>query len=245
MSSSESHSCRHQFTNVKLVHRGNSIAQPDVFVAETNGERLLVKDYTPRPLLIRVFLGRRVLRHEHKILTELDGVEGIPRPRGMPDADTLLMEFIDGEDLHDSAEHAAGARFSLEFLHQLKSIIDDMHARGVSHGDIRRRNILRSRDGAPYLIDFATAVSTAGSRRMLRRMLFRACRQADLSAVLRLQRRHFPDSLTEAEARLLEQAPWYLRLGRFLRKRVYRPLIKQRTWKRRFRRLFGASGDSH
>ncbi len=40
--------------------------------------------------------------------------------------------------------------------------------------------------------------------------------------------------LTEEERRRLEDLPWHLRLGRFLRRHVYKPLIKQKTWRQRW-----------
>lgn len=232
-----------EYSDTVLIHPGNSVVQPDVFVAQGAGERVLVKDYTPRPLLVRLLFGRKVLRHEHKMLVKLDGTQGIPRAFGMPEPDVLLMEFIEGHDLRDGAETEDRSPLSLQFFGRLQTAVTQMHARGVSHGDIRRQNILRGTDGAAYLIDFATAVSTTGRCGWLRRWLFRACRKSDIYAVLKLKRRYFPDSLSEEETRLLERAPWYLKLGRFMRKRVYRSLIKQRTWKRRLRRLKNAVND--
>ncbi len=224
-----------RFPNADLLQRGNSIAQPDVFRAAVDGRKMLVKDFSLRPLVVRVLFARRVLRHERDVLQALTDVPGIPQSCELCGRDMLIMEYTEGPgDLRDRPERGQAAdSIPLDFFADLKALVRAMHERGVSHGDLRRGNILRDTAGRPVLVDFATGVMTTGAFAPIRRLLYRIGRKADIHSVLRLQRHHYPDSLTAEETRLLNDAPWYLRLGRFLRKRVYRRFIKQRTWRRR------------
>jgi hypothetical protein len=53
---------------------------------------------------------------------------------------------------------------------------------------------------------------------------------------LRLKAAYHPDSLSEAEQAELAQSPLPIRVGRFLRKRVYRRVFKKKRWLERLER---------
>ena len=218
----------------KLIHPGNSIAQPDVSVVCREGKKCLLKDYSPRPLFVRLLLGRPLLRHEYNILRSLEDVEGVPDAVEMESPDKMVMEYIDGPGpLGDASETPPEMCPSVDFFDELKSVVEQMHSRCISHMDIRRRNVLRRADGRPYLVDFATAFNWGKVPRVFGDRLLRAIGRCDTIAVLKMQRSFHPGSLTPAETGLLDHPPWYLSTGRFLRKRVYRRFVKQRTWRRR------------
>jgi len=214
------------------------LAQPDVLLVDRDGVRCTAKDFSKRSLLVRLAFGRRVLRHEFDMLRELEDVDGAPRALCLASKDVLLMEHVEGPGpLPDNRETPADEFPALEFFTEFKSVLTAMHCRGIAHGDVRRRNVLRTTDGRPCLVDFATAVLWRGGGNPLRRALFTMFRTADDAAVLKLQRSYYPDSLSAEELRRLDRPPWYLAAGRFLRKRVYRSVIKQRTWQRRLAAL--------
>jgi hypothetical protein len=148
------------------------------------------------------------------------------------------MEYIDGYGpLVDHRELDVADYPPPAFFTQLKALVQRMHNCGIAHGDLRRKNVLRTKDNEPYLVDFATAICCRGPFRALLKPLFRMLCRADRFAVLKLQRSYHPSSLGDDEIRLLSHVPWYLAAGRFLRKRLYRRLIKQRTWQQRFEAL--------
>jgi len=50
------------------------------------------------------------------------------------------------------------------FYARLRQVISDIHAAGVAHGDLKRKeNILVTRNNEPVVIDFGTAVTRHGS----------------------------------------------------------------------------------
>jgi len=224
----------------KWTHRGRRFTQADVAGYEIEGRRLVVKDFRPRPCLVRRWWGRWILRREWERLERLQGLAGIPRLLGWVDEDAFAMEWIEADRLPLRKDG------SLEpaYFDRLAALVEAMHARGVSHGDLRRKNVLVDAGQRPYLIDFATA-ALAGSGRHKGRLFERLC-EVDRLTVLKLRVYYCPGSLTEVQQRQLAEQPVALRVGRFLRKKVYRPL-KPRQLRRRWARwracLFGAGDE--
>jgi len=226
------------FQNIALIHAGNSPAQPDVYRATCEGRDVLVKTYRTKPLFVRLLFGRRNLRHENDVLSLLQDLPHVPRLYDMPDRDTLLMEFVAGHGyVPDGRDSDVTALPPVAFFEELKGLLQTIHQRGISHGDMRRRNVLWADDGRPVLIDFGLSLSCNGRLSFLRRAVFKLCRRADLFAVVKMQESCCPGSLTAEEERLLTEIPWHLRVGRFLKQRIYRRFLKQRVWRRRLERL--------
>jgi len=213
------------------------VAQPDLYLVNRVGEELVLKDYSRRPLLVRWLCGRPVLRREVRALVRLQGLAGVPAFRGEVGKDAFLIGYVRGKGhLGDRPEYRAAGPPSLAFFTALKALIAAVHARGLAHGDIRRWNVLRGPDDSPYLIDYASAVCCHGRCGWLRRSVYRMVARSDCVTALKLQQSCLPGSLTAEEAETLAHPPWYLSVGRFLRKRLYRGMIKQRTWQRRWQR---------
>jgi signal transduction histidine kinase len=107
-------------------------------------------------------LGR--LRHELAILERLRGVEGVvqlldgPRYSG-----SIVMEDVGGTSLAELAKPLAVDAL-VRLAVELARAVGGMHRRGVIHRDIAPANIVISRAGAPYLVDFALATSFAEIR---------------------------------------------------------------------------------
>lgn len=226
------------FQNITLIHAGNSVAQPDVYRASVDGRDVLVKTFRTKLLLLRLLFGRKTLRHEYDVLSRLQDLPNVPRVYEMPDRDTLLMEYITGHGcVPDGRDSEVGELPPVRFFEQLKELLRAVHEHDISHGDVRRRNVLWAEDHRPVLIDFGASISCHGRLGFLRQTAFGLCRHADLFAAVKMQQSCCPGSLTEEEERLLTELPWQLRLGRFLRQKVYRRFIKQRVWSQRIKRL--------
>ena len=216
-----------------LLHKRNSVAKADVYLIEVDGRTLLAKTYAGNPRWARCLFGYWGLARECRAMASLAGLPGVPRVYGIAHGDTLLTDYVaDGTALVARRELTEDEFPPLVFFQRLRALVSAMHRCGVAHGDMRRSNILRTRAEQPFLIDFTTAVRW---RRLnpFSRMLFHAMRRADDFAVAKLQASFYPDSLSDEERQRILDKPWYLALGRFLRKRVYRKWIKQRRWRER------------
>ena len=221
----------------RLLHAAASVANADIYLLEEAGTLAVLKTFRRRPWLVRVCFSRWTLVHEYGILRGLAGLPGIPAVWGRVGRDSFLMDYIQGAGpLRNRREVAASDAPDASFLAHLRSLVAAMHARGVSHGDLRRLNVMQGPDNQPYLIDFATALSAHGPLAPLRRLIVGAVAKSDLFALAKLVASYHPDLLTEAERHRLEYIPWHLRLGRFYRKRIYGPFIKQKHWRERWAR---------
>jgi signal transduction histidine kinase len=104
------------------------------------------------------------LRHEVALLERLRGVAGVvqlvetPRHQGS----------IQLADVGDTNLTAVAKPLPVDDLIglgcELARVVAEMHRRGVLHRDITPANIVLSRDGAPWLVDFALATPSAEIR---------------------------------------------------------------------------------
>jgi len=218
-----------------ILHAAGSVANADTYLVDWEGGTAVLKTFRRRPWLMRVLFTRWTLAHEVAVMQALDDVPGVPRILGRLGKDSFVMEYVRGAGPLQSHRQVPPERYPpREFFIRLREMVLDMHRRGVSHGDMRRRNIMQGDDGRPYLIDFATAVIANGPVRPLRRRLMTWFAQADRFALAKLIDSYYPDLVSADERRRLTELPWYLRAGRFFRQRVYRPFIKQKRWRERW-----------
>jgi hypothetical protein len=137
-------------------------ANPDVFALEHAGARLVVKDFAPRAAWVRATLARWIVRREQRAWRALAGHPAVPRWIGAIDALAFAVEHRAGRPLSRSVARETPPAF----FERLAAAIDEMHARGVVHLDLRHQgNVLVGEDGAPVLVDFGSALVLApGSR---------------------------------------------------------------------------------
>lgn len=201
------------------LHPARSMGQADLYTLDWQGRPALLKDFTARPLPIRFFLSRFVLTRELRALQTLAGLPGIPQLYGRAGKHAFLMERLDAKRLPRNRETPPPP----DFFDRARALLDSIHARGVGHGDLRRKNILIDSENRPYLIDFATAVvARPDASGAFSQWLYRRVTDVDLFTLARIKSEFYPDRLTDEERQRLASAPWYLRLGRFLKKNVYR-----------------------
>jgi hypothetical protein len=204
---------------------------PDVILLTgPAGEAYVLKDFARRPAIARKLWCRWSVARETGAYRRIDGLAGIPRLIVELGPDSFVIEHLAGQPI---PRRKSKGIVTLEFFAKLEKLIEEMHSRGVAHADLRRRNILITPGGEPCLIDFET--SLLSGRGLVRERLFRAASQIDRLTFLKLKGRYFHKDLSDEEQRELAAAPWHLRIGRFLRKRIYGPISPKRL-KKRFRR---------
>jgi RIO-like serine/threonine protein kinase len=122
---------------VRFLHSGRGY-QSSVRLVERDGQYAAVKDYARAPKQFRRFVAPFLLNREERALRHLEGTAGVPRVLARVDRLALAMEYIEGTPLD---------RFSLgelapEVFPRVQEVIDRVHARGVSHCDLKRRGNL-------------------------------------------------------------------------------------------------------
>lgn len=202
--------------------------QAKVYLIRINDRTAVVKDYNDHFLLFRLLISRQLLQRELKAYRRLDGCWGTPRLLAQLDGYGLILEYIPGNLLSKIDPQ----QLSPEIFDRLMDLLQEMHRRGVVHCDIRRKNILITAAGQPFLIDFNTSLAKGPWYRLINNWFFRMFREIDHQTLLKIKDSFYPGLLTLEERACLNRRLPLLRLGRFLRRRVFRRLKRKLRGKR-------------
>jgi predicted Ser/Thr protein kinase len=188
---------------------------------------------------------RRLLRREHAVYERLGGLAGIPRSFGLIGGEYLALEFIAGPSLR---KHEPQLTDREAFFARLKHTVEAMHAAGVAHGDLKRKdNIIVASGERPYLIDFGIAVRRSARSAVFNRLVFDRFRQMDLNAWVKLKYGRRVDPEMEPGVLSAEDAAVYrpLPIERFARavRVVWQKLSLRRPRQRWRARRSGARED--
>lgn len=196
-------------------------ANADLRLLEHDDDQWIVKDFRPRSFLVRNTIGRVLAAREIKGLKRLAGVRGVPAHAFRVDAHAIAYRFVPGTPLGLVSE----SRKDAAFFRALEVLLDEVHARGVVHLDIRNaNNILMTAEGTPALIDLQSHLGTARLPGAVRRWMERF----DMAGVYKHWARHHPqsldaDRLAELVAMNRWRRLWFLRGYFGARKRCSRP----------------------
>ncbi len=213
----------------QLIQQARSMGDADVFRLTLDDCCYLIKTYISRPRLIRWLLGRQCLRNEFNKLQLLQSLETVraPKPYALLDQDTLAVEFLRDTKPLNTPETMPADRFpTRDFFHELAAMLKTMHDAGISHGDLRRANILIDGTGRPYLIDFATTVQCSEKSPPWCRAASRLFINSDNFSFAKITESFYPGLLGEHVLQCYYNPPWYIRLGRFLRRNIYRRYLR-------------------
>lgn len=171
--------------------------QASVHLYSAGGRNVVVKK--PHESRLLGWLWRRLLRREQRVYERLGGIPGVPRSYGLVGDSCLVLEYVAGPSLRASASALVDRE---AFFARLLATLEAMHAAGVAHGDLKRKDNIIVADGEmPYVIDFGIAV-LRGRSRPANRLVFETIRQIDCNAWVKLKYRGRPDEVSAADARL-------------------------------------------
>jgi len=126
--------------------------QGQTLLYRDNGRRLVIK--TPAGRGIRKWISTLMLRHEARVYALLTGFPAAPRCYGLLRDRYLVLEYIEG-----APARYAGIADREAFFAELLEHIKTLHARGVAHSDLQKKDNLLLVDGQhPCLLDFGAAV---------------------------------------------------------------------------------------
>jgi predicted Ser/Thr protein kinase len=191
--------------------------QASVHVYATTAGDVVVK--TPHRGGPLARLWRSLLEREHAVYQRLGGIGGIPRSFGLVGGG-LALEYVAGPSLR---EHEALIRDREELFAKLLATLRAMHAAGVAHGDLKRKdNIIVGPGERPYLVDFGIAVRRSATSFLWNRCVFEPLVQMDYNAWVKLKYGRRVDPAAEpgvltAEDEATYRPLWIERLARALR----------------------------
>lgn len=194
--------------------------QGNIHAARIGDTKILIKSAAGKGLA--AWFNRRMLRREYGIYRHLDGVAGVPHCFGFFLDRYLVLERVDADTLRN-----ASVADRETFLREMLSIIRAVHARGVAHGDLKRKdNVLVTRDSRPYLIDFGVSAVRKRGFHPLNHFWHGFCHQHDFNAWLKHKYGRGLANMAPDDARLYRPL-WSERLTRAL-KGSWRKLTRRR-----------------
>ncbi len=177
--------------------RAPSSTRPALWVLPRGGQAFVVKDYRSNGFLFRNIVGRLLVWREAKVLRRLAGLEGVPAFYGEVDGLALILEALPGRSVEGLENEQPLPRV---FFHRLRALVDAFQTRGVAHCDLKRApNILVGKEGEPYVVDWSAAVTASELRPFPLSLLYRCFLEDDRNAVVKLQLKHRPESLSPEE----------------------------------------------
>jgi len=195
----------------------NSLATPENVLAtsnqgilllyQKNGSALVIKSAMGPPLVHRVRLA--TLRREYAAYQRLAGLAGIPRCHGMVDGLYLVIDYVEGTSYRQTEWTDREGWFA-----ELLQLIKQIHARGVSHGDLKSKsNIIITAGQHTCIIDFGTAFIRKDGFHPLNNRFFEYGRQLDLNAWVKHKYHGRYQDVAQQDQKYLN----YSRLEKFLR----------------------------
>jgi len=204
-------------------HALGSGYQASIYLYKGPGGKFIIKKAFGS--MIRKKLSETSIRHEEQVYRKLSGIPGIPKCFGLLDKKYLILEYIPG-DSYRMLEHELNdrSRFFSNFL----SILNDMHAAGVAHGDLKRKdNILVGPNQEPFIIDFGVSVLAEGRGGFI----FDAIRQADRNAWIKHKYQGYTSRLSTKDLEIFK--PMFLEKVAKIIRIVWQTLTLRRWRKHR------------
>ncbi len=168
-----------QWIQRSLLHQENILAvsnQGTLLHYQYDGLDLIVKTAMGKGLVLKT--RQKTLLREFGAYKRMEGLRGVPECYGLLDGRYLVIEFIRGTP-YRQAEWSDRERWFADFLEILQSI----HDRGVSHGDLKSKsNIFVTEDEKPCIIDFGTTFLHKPGFRPLNNWLFKYGKRLDINA---------------------------------------------------------------
>ena len=124
------------------------------------------------------YLHRHMLRHEYEAYLHLGDFAGAPACYGLIDGQYLVLEYVAGRTIRKKRPLDED-----EFHEHLFEYIKSMHAKGVAHMDLKRKdNLLVKADESPCILDFGAAVIKKQGFHLLNQYRYQIAKQFDYNA---------------------------------------------------------------
>jgi serine/threonine protein kinase len=163
------------------------------------GTDLAVKIPTGRGLTRRLLTT--ALRREYRAYQRVAGMDGFARCYGLFRDSYLALEYLQAKPLKQVAPHVPG-----HFYQRLLDLIENMHARGVAHGDLKsRQNVMVDATGEPIIVDLGTSVVKRQGWHPINQRLFSYMCRIDRNSWIKLKYGGY-DNVDEADRHLLDRS---------------------------------------
>lgn len=168
-----------------------------------------------RKFILLAVINTYLIKREYKALKSLRGINNIPNVYGYDKG--IFMDHYNAKNLREV--NANNEDLSLAFYDSLLETIHEIHARGIVHCDLKRKeNILKDNTGKCLIVDFGICIYKSN---LFFKLFFKLLVQSDLNAYIKLKYKNKLDSLSKADLEIynLTQAERLLKKLRALKKK--------------------------
>lgn len=175
------------------THRLAGGYQGQTLLYTDDAVRLVIKAPTGRGLV--KWISTLMLRHEARVYQHLSAFPAAPRCYGLLRGRYLVLQYVDGMSMRD-AEIADRDTFFAELLDHLHAL----HARGIAHSDLQKKDNLLIVDGRhPCLLDFGAAVIFKSGFAPFNHFHYRFAERLDFNVWAKLKYRGRFEHMSEAD----------------------------------------------
>lgn len=200
-----------------ILQRTSSSLKATVFITRINGKCVVVKDYSESHPFIRGTLCRWFLQREIRAIKRLRLHPGVPEVLGKYGRYGFVLEMIEGKVLDEKT-----LKNNTRLIHKLEQTIQKMHQYGVTHNDIRNKNLILGEDQNLYIVDFASAISMPKSALSISYPLFSLARLSDRIKVVRFKLASKTETLNAKDKRLLKFVAFSKLLSKLWKNSIYK-----------------------
>lgn len=198
---------------IRLLHRGRNITKANIYECLYQDQRAILKDYKNQNSLIRFTIGRWLAAREYRMYRMLQGIPGVSKVIEKPDHYSFILGYLEGKPLPEMPR---------ELIHpstfdSLRKTLIKIHERGVACGDIHHRDVLITKSGETFLIDFATGWQKGSKLNLLNNFVFKKLLALDWLAFYRMRERYTGTSPSLEEKREYNDILFFYAIGRFLK----------------------------
>lgn len=196
------------------VIAGRNWSKADVLFYDLGDQKVAVKTYAPRNVVVRNTLGRWLTRREAAAYRAATGIEAVPAFFGRVGPCAIATGWVDALPL----KARVGDRLDDGVFNRLAAIVDEFHRRGVALADLHHRDVLLAEDGSLFVLDLATAWVAGDRPGPVRRYLFERFCESDRVNLARMRARFTGGDPEAAVATVSPAAAAWHRRGRSLKR---------------------------
>ena len=158
--------------------------QGKTFLFKHNDRRLVIK--APMGRGVAWLIRRWMLVNEYRVYQALGDIQGIPKCYGFIQNRYLVLEFVDGKPIRNAQVTDPDS-----FYRELLQAIQRLHAAGIAHGDLKKKDNTLVVDGRhPCLLDFGVAVIRKKRIAPINHYFFRLFKRFDINAWVKMKYSH-------------------------------------------------------
>jgi hypothetical protein len=205
-----------------VLFKHDSWAATALYEAEAAPDRKAVVKFHRQQALVVLpmrWAGRAMARHEAGMMRRLGDVPHVPKLAGPVTVDggdgtplpyAVARWYIPGHPL------AKGERVDDRFFPAFRTLLDEIHRRGMAYVDLHKREnvIVGDADGAAYLVDFQIGVTLP--RWWPVGALLRVLQRSDDYHLAKHWAAHRPEQCGFTTADLQKRIPWWIKAHRLV-----------------------------